>query len=70
MIRQKDFQPFNVKNGVQVLMENGDVATITEDGRSWDIHITQPDGTRFLHERVRWKHVVTCLIYVYPDTDI
>ena len=70
MIRQKDFQPFNVKNGVQVLMDNGDVATIRDELDGWAIHITQPDGTQFLHERQRSKYIITCLIYVYPDTDI
>ena len=40
MIRQKDFQPFNVKNGVKVLMENGDVATIRDELDGWGIHIT------------------------------
>ena len=70
MIRQKDFQSFNTKNGVQVLMENGDVATIRDEPAGWAIRITQPDGTQFLHEWQRSKHVVTCLIYVYPDTDI
>ncbi len=45
MIRQKDFQPFNVKNGVQVLMENGDVATIRDELDGWAIHIARPDPT-------------------------
>ncbi len=70
MIRQKDFHSFNIKNGVQVLMENGDLATIRDELDGWAIRITQPDGTQFLHERQRSKHVITCLIYVYPDTDI
>ena len=70
MIKQKDFQSFNIKNGVQVLMDNGDVATIRDELDGWGIHITRPDLTHFMHERQRSKHVVTCLIYAYPDTDI
>jgi hypothetical protein len=62
MIRQKDFQSFNIKNG--------DVATIRDELDGWAIHITRPDLTHFMHERQRSKHIITCLIYVYPDTDI
>ena len=69
MIKQKDFMSFDVKDGTVVLMDNGDVATINKSGTAWYIYINQPGGTRFLHETAKSKHVITCLVYVYPDTD-
>lgn len=70
MIRQKDFMSFDVKDGAVVLMDNGDMATISDVPAGWGIYVTQPDGTRFLHETAKSKHVITCLVYVYPDTNI
>ena len=46
------------------------MATISGVPAGWGIYVTQPDGTRFLHETAKSKHVITCLVYVYPDTDI
>ncbi len=70
MIRQKYFMSLDVKEGAVVLMDNGDMATISDVPAGWGINVTQPDGRRFLHETARSKHVITCLIYAYPDTDI